>query len=126
VVGDVLGDELPGDQDLVLLSYLQLPPEERRLAVRKAFAALRPGGTFLLVGHDSTNIAEGTGGPQDPSVLCTAEDVLADLAGQPLDVVRAERVGRPVEGEPGHGGAPVRLTAYDCLVRVRRRAAADD
>jgi hypothetical protein len=49
-------------------------------------------------------------------VLMTADDVLADLAGEDLDVVRAERVGREVE-QPDGGTR----TAYDALVRVVRR-----
>ena len=68
--------------------------DERRTAVRRAFGALRVGGTFLLVAHDSTNLTEGTGGPQDPDVLYTAEDVLADLDGERFEVERAERVAR--------------------------------
>ena len=47
-----------------------------------------------MVAHDSTNLTEGTGGPQDASVLYTAEDVLADLAGADLEVVRG-RAGGP-------------------------------
>jgi len=108
--------------DLVVIAYLQLPAAERRAAVRRGFAALRPGGTLLLVAHDTTNLAEGTGGPQDPAVLMTAEDVLADLAGEDLEVVRAGRVPRTVDGghgSDGHGGAPA-ATAWDCLVRVVR------
>ncbi len=70
-----------------MIAYLQLPEAERRAAIRNAFDALIPGGTFLLVGHDSTNMAEGTGGPQYPEVLYTAEDVLADLAGRDFESV---------------------------------------
>ncbi len=105
--------------DLVLLAYLQLPPAQRRAAVRAAHGALAPGGTLLLVAHDRTNLTEGTGGPQDPEVLMTAEDVLADLADLPHEVVRAGRVAREVE--PGHGDAPGR-TAWDCVVRISRPA----
>jgi SAM-dependent methyltransferase len=105
--------------DLVVIAYLQLPAAERREAVRRGFAAVRPGGTFLLVGHDTTNLTEGTGGPQDASVLLTAEDVLDDLAGEELEVVRAGRVERFVTVEDGHGGVAER-TAYDALVRLRR------
>ena len=108
-----------GSYDLVVIAYLQLPAAERRAAVRAGFAALRPGGTFLLVGHDTTNLTEGTGGPQDVSVLMTAQDVLGDLEGETLDVVRAERVERVVTGEDEHGGETAR-TAYDALVRLRR------
>jgi SAM-dependent methyltransferase len=104
--------------DLSVVAYLQLPAEERRAAGRNAFTSLRPGGTFLLVAHDSTNLAEGTGGPQDPDVLMTAEDVLADLDGEAFDVVRAGRVARQV-GD-GHGEEPA-ATAWDCVVRLVRR-----
>jgi SAM-dependent methyltransferase len=107
--------------DLVVVAYLQLPADDRRRAVRGAFAMLRTGGTLLLVGHDSTNLAEGTGGPQDPSVLMTAEDVLADLDGLEVQVVRAERVAREVRSADEHGGEE-RRTAWDCLVRVVRAA----
>lgn len=104
--------------DLVVIAYLQLPAHERRAAVQAAFHALWPGGTLLVVAHDSTNLAEGTGGPQDPAVLYTAEDVLADLGGEGYETIRAGRVARSV-GD-GHGEEPAR-TAWDCLVRLVRR-----
>jgi SAM-dependent methyltransferase len=102
--------------DVGVLAYLQLRAAERRAAHRNAFAALRTGGTLLVVAHDSTNLAEGTGGPQDPDVLLTAEDVLADLDGEAFEVVRAGRVEREV-AQPDGGSR----TAYDALVRVVRR-----
>ena len=63
-------------------------------------APCAPGGTFLLVAHDTTNLTEGTGGPQDAAVLLTAEDVLDDLEGDDVDVVRAERVARELVRPP--------------------------
>jgi len=118
VCADATRWDEPSAYDLVLLAYLQLPEAERRAAVRAAFASLVPGGTFFLVAHDTTNLTEGTGGPQDATVLMTAEDVLADLAGEDMEVVRAERVTRVV-GD-GHGEEPARV-ALDCLVRLVRR-----
>jgi SAM-dependent methyltransferase len=105
--------------ELALLAYLQLPADQRRDVVRRAFTALHPGGTFLLVAHDASNLTEGTGGPQDPAVLCTAEEVLADLDGERFEVQRAERVGRVVGIDDGHGAVANR-TAYDVLVRLVR------
>jgi hypothetical protein len=102
--------------DLVVVAYLQLGPDQRRAAMRNAFASLRPGGTLLVVAHDSSNLTEGTGGPQDAAVLYTAGDVLDDLAGERFDVVRAERVTRVVPGPDGGSE-----TALDCLVRLVRR-----
>jgi SAM-dependent methyltransferase len=104
--------------DVCLVAYLQLAADERRAAVRHAYDSLLTGGTFLLIAHDSTNLTEGTGGPQDPAVLMTAEDVLGDLAGRELDVQQAGRVAREVSD--GHG-EDSSATAWDCLVRVVRR-----
>ena len=58
--------------DLVLVFYLQVPAAERRPILQAAAEAVAPGGTFLLVAHDSTNLQHGHGGPQDPAVLYTA------------------------------------------------------
>jgi SAM-dependent methyltransferase len=111
-------DEEPA-YDVALLAYLQVAAAGRGAAVRSAYDSIRAGGTFLLVAHDSTNLEEGTGGPQDPAVLMTAEDVLTDLAGETFEVQRADRVARVI-GD-GHGEEPA-ATAWDCLVRVVRRA----
>jgi SAM-dependent methyltransferase len=105
-----------GSYDVCVLAYLQLAGEERRAAVRAGFASVRVGGTLLLVAHDTTNLTEGVGGPQDPDVLMTAEEVLADLDGERFEVERAERVTREV-AQPDGSTRP----AYDALVRVVRR-----
>lgn len=103
--------------DLAVVAYLQLPEPQRGQAMRVAFDALVPGGTLLVVAHDSSNLLEGTGGPQDPQVLYTAQDVLADLGERSFEVVRAECVEREVAAADGHGPAG---RARDALVRVRR------
>jgi SAM-dependent methyltransferase len=91
----------PGSKDAVLLMYIHLPEAERRALVQSAARALAPGGTLLVVGHDLTNPAEGAGGPSDTTVLFTAQDVAADLAGEPgIEVRLAQRRPRAVEGAP--------------------------
>ncbi len=110
VLTDATTHDWPPVHDLCVVAYLQVRATQRRAAVRHAFGSLRPGGRLVLVAHDSTNLAEGYGGPQDVSVLMTARDVLDDLSGLEVVVHRAERVARPV-GEH---------TAYDCLVVVSR------
>jgi SAM-dependent methyltransferase len=107
VVGDALVVPLPEQLDLALISYLQLPHDPMATVVRRAWDALAPGGTFFLVCHDASNITEGVGGPQDPSVLVDADDVLGWLDPD-REVVAAGRVERQVaEG-----------TAYDVRVQV--------
>jgi SAM-dependent methyltransferase len=104
----------PGAFDLVLIAYFQAGAELRATVLRRATAALAPGGTLLVVGHDLTNLTEGVGGPQYPDVLYTPEDVTAELSG--LQVIRAERVRRTVERDGVSG------TAIDTLVRAIRGA----
>jgi len=113
VNADVVDWEPPrAGYDLVALLYLHLPEEQRRVVHTRAASALAAGGTLLVIGHDLTNLDEGYGGPQDSAVLFTPDDVAADLAG--LDIVRAERVRRPVSTEAGE------VDAIDALVRAVR------
>jgi len=100
----------PESADLVLAFYLQLAAAERTPILRNAASAVAPGGTFLLVAHDSSNLEHGYGGPKDSRVLYTAEDVVRDLAGSGLEIERAEAVERPVDEH----------TAIDALVRASR------
>jgi len=97
--------------DLVAVLYLQLPAAERRLVLAHAAGAIAAGGTLLVVGHDLQNLNGGWGGPRDPLVLFTPEDVVAELPG--LEIEKAERVLRPVEAEDGEH------EAIDALVRAR-------
>jgi len=103
----------PAAHDLVLLLYLQIPADERRVVLARAADALAPGGTLLLLGHDSTNPTDGVGGPSDARVLYTPDDIVAQLPG--LEIEKAERYLRDVEGED--------RPAIDALVRARRPAA---
>jgi SAM-dependent methyltransferase len=98
--------------ELVLIAYLQVDAALLARVLAGAAAALTPGGTLLVVGHDLTNLTEGVGGPQSPDVLYTPEAITAGLPG--LRIVRAERVRRTVERD----GA--QATAIDTLVRAER------
>ncbi|MGA7910302.1 MAG: class I SAM-dependent methyltransferase [Candidatus Dormiibacterota bacterium] len=110
-----------GAFDLVALLYIHLPGEERRALVRRAGDAVAAGGTLLVIGHDRSNIEEGYGGPQDPTILFSPDDISEDLAGiEELRVVRADRVMRPVMTDDGE------RNAIDALVRAERPSARDD
>ncbi|MGQ4383513.1 class I SAM-dependent methyltransferase [Streptomyces sp. SAS_270] len=101
--------------DLVLIAYLHLPWPEMAQLLPRAAAAVRSGGTLLLVGHDAANPEHGYGGPQDPRVLYTAEQV-ADLWRPYVDILRAETASRPVTDAEGNSH-----TALDALVHAVRR-----
>ena len=115
VQADLLDYQPAGDAfDLVLVAYIHLPPDSLTHLFRTAAAALAPGGTLLVIGHDQDNIAHGHGGPQDPSRLYTPESVTAALDG--LTIRLAERVPRPVQTPEGE------RVAIDTLIRAERPA----
>lgn len=78
--------------DLVLVSYLQLPAADLSRAIGTAAGYLAPGGTLALVGHDRDNLERGVGGPQDPAVLHTVEELVAAASG--LEVIECRQVER--------------------------------
>jgi SAM-dependent methyltransferase len=112
VVADATEFVAPEPVDLALLCYLQLPAGKRRAAVRHAAQALAPGGVLLVIGHDSRNLHDGTGGPQDAGVLFTAADVARDVEGLGLEIEKAQEVLRPVHGAD--------RPAIDALFRASR------
>jgi SAM-dependent methyltransferase len=96
--------------DLALLLYFHLPPDELRVVLARAAAALATGGTLLVIGHDRTNIEHGAGGPSDPTIQYTPDEIADELTG--LEIEKAERVFRDVAGAD--------RPAIDALVRARR------
>ncbi len=114
---DVTTAELGGGYNLVLMVYLHLAAEQRRELIPRACAALAEGGRLLVVAHDSINLTEGYGGPPDPDILFTPDDVLAELP-DAMSPVTAGRPRRDVETSEG-----VR-TAIDAVVVATRTGAA--
>ena len=109
---DLLDWTPPADTfDLVCLFFLHLPQDERRDVYARAADAVRPGGTLLVVGHDVTNLVDGVGGPQDPAVLFTPAQIVAELSGS--SIVRSDVIRRPTTD--GHG-------PLDAVVRAVRDA----
>jgi SAM-dependent methyltransferase len=98
--------------DLVCVLYLQLPAAERRRVLGRAADAVTPGGTLLVIGHDLRNLTEGWGGPKQPEVLFTPDDIVREIGD--LTVEKAERVDRTVEEPDGTH------VAIDALIRARR------
>ena len=98
----------PGSFDLVGVVYIHLVAEQRRRVLHAAMTALAPGGRLIVIGHHADNITDGVGGPQDPRVLFTPSEIVADLSG--LHILRAARLLREVDT-----GSGIR-TAVDALV----------
>jgi len=100
--------------DLVCLFFIHLPPGERRTVYARAAGAVADRGILLIVGHDRSNLTDGVGGPQDPAVLFTPGEIVAELPSD-FTVQRAEVAPRA----SGPGPTPV-----DAIIRASRRPAA--
>ena len=100
--------------DLAIILYLQPPADLRALVWRKAAGAVADGGRLIVIGHDAANLTEGWGGPPHRGFLYTHEEVAQAVEAE-LEVVRAERVLRPVETDEGP-----RHAVDNIVVAVRR------
>lgn len=89
--------------DLVVLSYVQLPADMRKIIHGKATDALAPGGRLIVIAHHLDNLTRGVGGPSSPDVLFTEEQLAADFPS--LEILRCEQVLRPVETDDVSGVA---------------------
>jgi SAM-dependent methyltransferase len=93
VEADLTTWEVPGEFDLIISAYVHFPAEQRTSLMQRCARALAPGGTLVVLGHDLTNIADGVGGPQEPSVLYTPEDIARDVDGL-LEITSATKLDR--------------------------------
>lgn len=93
--------------DLVLVAYLHLPED----VFSAAASWVAPGGHLVVVGHALRNLTDGTGGPQDPALLHSPDQLRQKAAG--LDILRCEEVERTTDS-----GA---LAIDVVLVAARRR-----
>jgi SAM-dependent methyltransferase len=88
--------------DAVVSIWAHLPVPIRTTLHPRLVHALRPGGVLLLEHYHPRQIAYGTGGPSDPSMMLTLDELAASFAGwSRLHAFEGERV--VVEGH-GHGG----------------------
>ncbi|WP_016700288.1 class I SAM-dependent methyltransferase [Actinoalloteichus spitiensis] len=106
-----------GEFDLVSAQFLQSPRElPRERILRRAAAAVRPGGTLLVVGHAA---GPSWAPPEHQETLFPrAREVLDSLAlaEDQWEEQRCEEWSRPQEGPDGQPGVML-----DSIVRLRRR-----
>ena len=114
LVDDVTSYQFPeAYYDLVAILYLHTSAEERKVWLNSLIESVKPGGSFLYIAHDPSNITHGVGGPQDASLLPSVEELRSLLVG--FEFKRAEVFERTVDSDPGHGGSGSGV-ALDTLV----------
>ncbi|MDI9917873.1 class I SAM-dependent methyltransferase [Rhodococcus sp. IEGM 1379] len=74
--GDVRTVEYGSGYDLALVLYLHLTAPELISVVNRAINSLKPDGILMILGHDRSNVDYGVGGPEDPEILYTPEDLM--------------------------------------------------
>lgn len=63
------------DVDLGVIAYLHIDSIGLGKAIKSLVANIRPGGTFFGIWHARENLLDGYGGPQEPEVIPTNEEV---------------------------------------------------
>ncbi|TFC31878.1 class I SAM-dependent methyltransferase [Cryobacterium sp. MDB1-18-2] len=105
----------PRSFDLVTSQFMHLPGSARSVLFRALAAAVAPGGTLLIVGHDVSDADAGEHRAHFRELMFGVDDVLAAIDGAELEVEVAES--REREAPAAHDGAtPVR----DVVVRATR------
>jgi len=102
-VGDLANFVIkPAHWSGIIAIFTHLPPTLRRQVHTAVVAGLRPGGVYLLEAYTPAQLAHGTGGPKDPTLLMQLAELKVELAGLQLEIGR-EIVRDVIEGQ-GHTG----------------------
>ncbi len=109
--------EVPTGFDLVSAQFMQLPRAQVDVLQRRLAAAVNPGGTLLVVGHDFSDTETTIGRPKIPDMFYTAADVAARLDPDGWEVLVAEARPRQVLDADG-----ATVTIHDAVLRARRSA----
>lgn len=113
---DLIGwDPAPECYDLVSSQYVHLLPEPRDALFGHLAAAVRPGGTLLVVGHHRSDLATTMPRPDVPELFFTSEDLKALLDPADWEVVTDTAAPRAASDPEGH-----HVTIHDAVFRARR------
>jgi SAM-dependent methyltransferase len=116
---DLIGNPAPfgtAAYDLVTSHFIHVPSAERKSLYAHVAAAVRPGGTLLIVGHHISDLDTTIGRPNLPDLFFTAEELAADLDPARWKVLEAgapEREALNPEGKP--------ITIKDAVLHAERK-----
>jgi thioredoxin reductase/SAM-dependent methyltransferase len=113
---DVLSwDPAPQRFDLVSAQFMQLPRPALESLHRRLAAAVRPGGTLLIVGHHPSDLETSIGRPHLPDLMFTADQIAAVLDPDDWHVTVAAPERQAVDAD-GRS-----ITIRDAVLRAIRR-----
>jgi SAM-dependent methyltransferase len=102
--------------DLVSAQFLHLPPEPAVQVQARLAAAVRPGGTLLIVGHDKSDLETTVRRPPVPELFSTPAEIAARLDPEAWDVVVAASLERSAIDPEGRT-----VTIRDAVMKAVRR-----
>nr|MDT0659025.1 bifunctional NAD(P)/FAD-dependent oxidoreductase/class I SAM-dependent methyltransferase [Micromonospora sp. DSM 115978] len=102
--------------DLVSAQFVHLPRPGLDALHRRLAAAVRPGGTLLVVGHHPSDLETSLGRPNLPELMFTAERVAAGLDPDQWEIVVADAPQRQTRDPEGRT-----ITIRDAVLRAVRR-----
>ena len=106
-----------GSFDLVSAQFMQLPPEPRTRLLTALAAAVRDGGTLLVVGHHPSDLSTGVPRPPMPELFYIAEEI-AGLLDDSWTVTTCEARPRTASTPDGE-----EVTIHDTVLVATRTAA---
>jgi len=109
-------DPAPQRFDLVSAQFLHLPSPELESMHRMLAAAVRPGGTLLIVSHHPDDLHANVGRPAHHALFPTPGQLAAGLDPGDWEILVAAGIGRPATDLDGQ---PVTIT--DTVLRAARR-----
>jgi SAM-dependent methyltransferase len=101
--------------DLVSAHFMHLPEPTRSALFRSLAAAVAPGGTLLVVGHDFSDLDLGEHRAHLRELMFSVDDVLAAIEGEQLRVDVAESRAREAVADDG-----ATTTVRDVVIRASR------
>ncbi|HZO26105.1 MAG TPA: class I SAM-dependent methyltransferase [Chloroflexota bacterium] len=107
----------PSQFDLVSAMFIHLPRLEHDALYRRLAAAVRLGGTLLIVGHHPSDLETTVGRWNLPGLMFTAEELADTLDPDTWEIVFAGAPARQTRDPEGRT-----ITIRDAVLRARRRA----
>lgn len=102
--------------DLVSAQFMHLPLQPRTGLYARLAAAVAPGGTLLIVGHDPSDLHTSMHRPDVPGMFFTAHELAADLDQRAWDVTTTDTRPRQATDQDGN-----QVTIHDTVLRATRK-----
>lgn len=100
---DLINDPFPAEQyDLIALCFLHLPEQSRPVFHQKLMEHLNQGGILIGEFFSREQLKYNSGGPKDPSMLYTRENLIEDFSNYRL--ISLEQKNIMLNEGPGHQG----------------------